>query len=174
MKLIICSAFLLFLAPCNGTKKAASTATASTSASASTTQTAAKNQLRTVSFSLQRTACFGRCPMFTLTISGETGTATYKGDQNVDKVGTYTKKVSDQELQKLVDAFEKYKFFDMLDAYNKQQVTDLPSTYVSYSINGKSKKIQDRFQAPPELKELEKLLDDFGNTDGWEKVKDAE
>ena len=173
MKLIIYSVFLLFLAPCNGTKKTASTASSGTSASA-TTQTAAKNQLRTVSFSLQKTACFGRCPMFTLTINGETNTATYKGDQNVDKVGTYEKKISDDELQKLVDAFEKRKLFDMQDAYNKQQVTDLPSTYVSYSINGKSKKIQDRFQAPPELKELEKLLDDFGNTDGWEKIKDAE
>jgi len=166
MKLLLYSTFLFLLAPCNASKKAASTAG---------TTAAVTNNLRTVSFSLQKTACFGRCPMFTLNIDGATNKATYKGDQNVDKIGTYEKKVSDDELQKLVNEFDKRNFFGLQDAYNNQHVTDLPSTYISYSNNGKTKKIQDRFQAPPELKELEKLLEEFGNSEeGWSKTKDAE
>jgi hypothetical protein len=97
----------------------------------------------------------------------------YKGDSNVEKLGDYEKSIPDDELAKLADAFEKNKFFDMKDEYTSQ-ITDVPSRYVSYSIGGKSKKIKDRYNAPAELKEIEKLLDAIADSDGWEKVKEQE
>lgn len=126
--------------------------------------------LSTVSFSMEKTACFGRCPVYTLTINGATHKATYVGTQNVDKTGTHQKDISDETLKSLKDAFDKAKFMEMKDEYNKPQVTDLPSTYVSYTDAGKTKKIRDRYEAPVELKNLEKLLEEIGNSEGWTKT----
>ncbi|MCW3083774.1 MAG: hypothetical protein JWP12_1140 [Bacteroidetes bacterium] len=161
MKFILYSAFLLLLAPCNSLKNTAK----------AQTPDAGKN-LKTVSFILQKTACFGKCPVYTLTITGENNTALLKGDMNIDKIGNYKKTISDEELTTLVNAFDKNHFFDLLDEYNKPQVMDVPSIYITYSIDGKTKKIKDRWQAPNELKDLEKLLEAIAlSTDGWEKTE---
>jgi hypothetical protein len=162
MKFILYSSFLLLLAPCNGTKKT----TASSSEHAD-------EKLKTVVISYEKSVCFGKCPAFTMTILGEKNKITYKGDSNVDKVGNYEKNISDEDLARLTEAFEKYKFFELNDEYNGP-MTDLPSRYVSYSIKGKSKKIKDRYNAPAELRELEKLLDAIADSEGWEKIKDPE
>lgn len=184
MKSIVYLSIVLFLGSCHGSKKTSATATenatstAGSSVVATTATTTGENtqgdKLKATAFTLEKTACFGRCPIFLLTISGANNTAIYKGQMNVDKVGTYQKKVTNEELKALVAAFEKYKFLEMQDEYNKSQVTDLPSIYVSYTVGGNTKKVRDRYQAPAELKELEKLLDAIGNSEGWTKISDAE
>lgn len=160
MKVLLYSVFVLLLAPCNASKNVPASQADDKSKS-----------LRTVEFTLQRTACFGKCPVFLLTIDGKTNKATYKGDMNTEKTGTYEKNISDEELGSLVSAFDKADFFGMQDEYNKSQVMDVPSTYISYSVNGKTKKIKDRWEAPSSLKALEKLLDDVAGSDGWNKVE---
>lgn len=155
MKFLLYSIFFLLLAPCNATKNAA--------------QTQTNNATKTAVFTLQRTACFGKCPVFELTITGADNKVTYKGTANTDKTGTYERSISDDEISKLMDAFEKNHFFDLKDEYTAA-ITDVPTTYISYSLNGKSKKIKDRWNAPAELKAMEKLLDEVGNTGDWKKV----
>ncbi|MCW3071568.1 MAG: hypothetical protein JWO44_1458 [Bacteroidetes bacterium] len=162
MKFILYSTFVLLLAPCNASKK---TAAAGTPAKADKT--------KTIVITYEKTVCFGKCPAFTMSISGETKKALYKGDSNVEKLGNYEKSISENELTKLADAFEKYKFFDMKDEYTSM-ITDVPSKYITYTIDGKSKKIKDRYNAPAELKEIEKLLDAIADSGGWEKAKDPE
>lgn len=184
MKSFVYLSIVLFLGSCHGSKTTSATATENTTTTANTTvastttvsatESTQGNKLKTTVFTLEKTACFGRCPIFVLTITGENNTAIYKGQMNVDKVGTYQKKVSNEELTALTAAFEKYKFFEMQDEYNKAQVTDLPSIYVSYTVGSKSKKVRDRYQAPAELKELEKLLDAIGNSEGWTKISEGE
>jgi hypothetical protein len=161
MKFILYCSFLLLLAPCNATKKTSSS------------QEHADEKLKTIVISYEKSVCFGKCPAFTMTILGEKNKIMYKGDSNVDKLGNYEKDISDEDLIRLAEAFEKYKFFELNDEYNGP-MTDLPSRYVSYSFNGKSKKIRDRHNAPAELRELEKLLDAIADSEGWEKVKDPE
>jgi hypothetical protein len=177
MKFILYSSFLFLLAPCNGSKKAISTTNSnSTSASATTkTNTSPKtqNDLRTVSIIYRKTPCFGTCAAFTLTVNGSSNSVTYKGDLNVEKIGNYEKNISDDELTKLVNAFDKKKFFEFKDGY-KTPATDIPSKLITYSINGKTKKVEDQQNAPAELKELEKLLDEIADSNGWKKVKDPE
>jgi hypothetical protein len=163
MKFILYSSFLLLLAPCNGPK----------STSSSSPPADAGIKLKKMIISYEKTVCFGTCPAFTMTINGETNKITYKGDSNVEKIGNYEKSISDEDLSKLAETFEKNKFFEMKDEYNGQ-MTDLPSKYVSLSYDGKSKKVRDRYNAPAELKEIEKSLDAIADSEGWEKVKDPE
>jgi len=164
MKLILYSSFLLLLAPCNEPKVVISTGAQ---------QTESVDKLKTVVIGYDKSVCFGTCPAFSMTINGETNKIKYKGDSNVEKMGNYEKSISDADLSKLVEAFEKYKFFEMKDVYDGE-MTDLPSRYVSFSYGGKSKKIKDRHGAPAELKEIEKLLDGIADSPDWEKVKDPE
>ena len=155
MKLLLYSIFFLVLAPCNAPKNAA--------------QSQTDNKVRTAVFTLQRTACFGKCPVFELTVSGADNKAIYKGTANTEKIGTYEKSISDEEIGKLMDAFDNAHFFEMKDEYNAA-ITDVPSAYISYSLNGKTKKIKDRWQPPAELKALEKLLDNVADSGDWKKV----
>lgn len=161
MKIFLMSSLLFMLAPCNASKK--------TTATAQTSEQKSANDPKTVMITYQRTVCFGKCPAFTLTINGEKKLATYKGEMNVDKIGEYEKKITEQELNTLIEAFEKYHFFELKDAY-LTEATDHPSKYTTYKIDGKTKKIEDRYGAPNDLKAIEKILDDFSNSAGWEKI----
>lgn len=162
MKFILYTTFILLLAPCNE-KKAASANTGQDNS----------GKAKTATITYERTACFGTCPSFKMTIEGEKMKAFYKGNSSVDKIGNYEKNISEDELTKLTNAFETYKFFEMKDEYTNE-VPDLPSRYVTYSVDGKSKKIKDRANAPAGLKEIEKMLDAVADGKGWEKVKDEE
>ena len=162
MKFILYSTFLLLLAPCNASKKTAAADT-----------TKANDKLKTIVITYEKTACFGKCPVFTMTISGEKMKVMYNGNSAVDKIGNYEKNITEEELIKLKDAFEKYDFFGMKDEYSSQ-ITDVPNRYVGYTFDGKTKKIKDRYNAPAELKEIEKLLDGIADSEGWEKVKEQE
>lgn len=174
MKFLLYSTFLLFLAPCNGTKKAISTETAKTQkATSAGSVKVQEGGPKTTIITFERSVCFGSCPAFTMTIAAETNKATYVGTSNVEKIGTFEKSFSDEDIAKLKDAFDKAKFFDMENEYSSQ-ISDIPSTYVSLTYAGNTKKIKDKQHAPKELKDLEKMLDDIANSDGWVKVKDKE
>jgi hypothetical protein len=161
MKLLLYS-FLLILAPCNAAKKTSSSESADP-----------VSKVKPMVIVYEKTACFGKCPVFTMTINSETKLVTFKGAMNVDKLGIYEKNISEDELKKLSDGFETYKFFEMQDEYNSQ-MTDIPSKYITYTLEGKTKKVRDRYNAPPELKSLEKLLDAIAESDDWKKIKDPE
>ena len=153
MKLFLYSIIIFLLGPCH---------------KPSATANSAKEDYSKVNFSFQRTPCFGKCPAFTMDINGSTKTITYKGRSNVDKIGTYTKAITDDEIAALVKAFDNAHFFEFNDKY-KGNMTDLPSTFTSYTNGSKTRKIEDMNGAPAELRELEKLLDTIANSDGWKK-----
>jgi hypothetical protein len=163
MKIILLSSFLFLLASCNALKKSAS----------AETEKKSESDTKTVVITYHRTFCFGTCPVFTLTINGETKTATYKGERNVDKIGEFKKEITQLELTNFISAFEKHHFFDLKDSY-PSAATDLPSKITTYTIDGKTKKIDDMEKAPAGLKELEKLLEDFANSEGWVKISKEE
>lgn len=158
MKLFLYTLIALLFAPCNASKKA--------TASDKVTD---YSKLEIV---YQRTACFGRCPIYTLSIHGSSKTADFKGDQNTEKIGNYTRKVSDDELKALVDAFENAKFNDLNDEY-LGMITDFPIKYITYTNNGKTKKVKERSGAPKELTDLEKTLEAFAESTGWTKDESA-
>jgi hypothetical protein len=156
MKLFIFS-LLLLIAPCNSAKKIAQ-------------QSLEQNSKVLIVF--QTTVCFGRCPVLTLTIDGETKMATFIGKENTEKIGNYTKPITAKELDELVKGFETAQFYSLNEEY-LGNITDFPSKYITYTNNGKTKKVRDRSGAPMELTSLEKMLTDFANSDGWKKTEDG-
>ena len=117
--------------------------------------------------SLERSACYGKCPAYTLTLFGN-GKAIYKGESNVEKMGTHTATISESDILLLVKEFEKVKFFELKNVYDAM-VTDIPTYTVKYTLNGTSKTVADRFGAPNELRDLERKIDEIADKLQWTK-----
>ena len=114
--------------------------------------------------------CRGKCPVYTITIYGD-GRAVYAGKKNVDKIGPYEKKLEKSQITELVKAFNDANFFEFKDEYTSK-ITDLPTTYTTFTTNDKTKQIRDYYGAPEELKKLEKMVEDIANSEGWKKASD--
>jgi hypothetical protein len=121
-------------------------------------------------FEMSKSMCYGHCPVYEISIYQD-GTCKYLGKANVEKIGNYKRKLSKEETDGLIHAFEENKFMEMKDEYTAH-VSDLPTTRISFSRGGKIKKITDLIGAPKELKVLEKMLENIAFEDmGWEKEK---
>lgn len=98
--------------------------------------------------------------------------ATYEGFNHVDRIGLFEAKVSKEQLQRLMNRFNEIKFFEMKDLYD-DMVTDIPTYTVTYTLNGKTKTVTDRFGSPQELRDAEKFMDEIANSLYWKKIGDA-
>jgi hypothetical protein len=114
---------------------------------------------------MEKTACYGKCPVYTITISG-TGKAEYEGKKNVKKLGKYQKQLSADEAMKLFKAFDASNFSDFQSEYDTG-ITDVPSTFISFYHRGFKKNIKDRMAAPEELKNLERMVEAVAESEGW-------
>lgn len=114
---------------------------------------------------LERTACFGACPVYIVTIDAR-GTVTYHGTQFVRIVGRQTDRVPVSRVAALVETVDRIRFFELDDKY-RQLITDLPTTFVTVTRDGRSKVIEDYFGAPTPLKDFERQIDDIARTARW-------
>lgn len=127
-----------------------------------------------VLITLERTACFGACPVYTVTIDGQ-GNVVWEGKENVKVVGKQEYKIPQEKAQELVKAFYQMDYFSLQDSYFEKTteqksgeggtqmvtstVTDLPTTNTSITVNGQTKKVSNYYGGPEQLAELEKLID---------------
>src|SRR6266545_3806614 len=80
---------------------------------------------------LERTACFGTCPIYTVSIASD-GTVSFQGRQYT-KAKAATGKISRKAFRRLVREFEKINYFSLPDEFAPgtkvcpQMITDLPS-----------------------------------------------
>jgi hypothetical protein len=122
-----------------------------------------------VAITLERTACFGTCPIYTISIF-DNGDVIYKGDKFVDVVGEQTSQIDPETVKAMVAAFEKPGYFDWKEAYDTQTVTDLPTIITSVTRNGQTHKIT-RYagdsSAPLALPFLEQWIDTMTNSSLW-------
>ena len=103
--------------------------------------------------SLEKTACFGRCPVFKIIIYNN-GECLYNGIKFVEKSGEYNLKIKKREIDEILSQAKEIGFDNLKNEYS-ERITDLPTTYIM--IN--NKKIKDYYGAPTELKDLEKLIE---------------
>jgi hypothetical protein len=116
----------------------------------------------------------GTCPIYTVTIDAR-GAVTYEGERWVRVVGRRTAQIDTSIVAGLLARAERVHFFDMRDAYSAIEnadgtvtvVTDLPSTFVTVTVKGRTKKIEDYVAAPDSLREFEDEIDAAAGTKRW-------
>jgi hypothetical protein len=114
---------------------------------------------------MERTICFGTCPVYSVTIYGD-GTVEYLGERFVAVEGEQTAQISEEQVRELVQAFYDADFFNMQDRY-EDNVTDLPSTTTTITLNGETKSVYNYFGAPEELEALEDKIDEISGAAEW-------
>lgn len=122
-----------------------------------------------VMITLERTACFGACPVYTVSIDGD-GAVIYTGRRFVGVTGERHGQASRADVQALLQAFDAARFESLNDAY-RAHVTDLPSQIITLTRNGHTKRVLDyagpSAGMPAAVRELELQIDRVANTAQW-------
>ena len=130
-----------------------------------TTLAAAQPIPEDVVIKLERTACFGACPVYNVTIDAR-GNVTYNGTQFVRIAGRQTDRIPVSRVGALLETIDRIGFFELNDKY-RQLITDLPTTFVTVTRGGRTKVIEDYFGAPTSLKDFERQIDEAAQTARW-------
>jgi hypothetical protein len=119
--------------------------------------------------SLERTACYGTCPIYTVTVHTD-GTVEYQGKRFVKVMGPQVAKLSPDQVKALREAFAQAKYFELKGTFDCLQMTDLPWAITRYREAGKERSIRHYFGcrgAPEALKTLERRIDEIVGTERW-------
>jgi hypothetical protein len=144
----------------------------------STTQ----NQNDSVMISLQRTHCYGPCPVYSVTIWGN-GRVEFIGYEFVNTIGKKTYSIASKSVDSLVQKIFAMNFFSLNDSYVDVRslqkrpdggvdtiitvVSDLPSKYIKVKIGKIEKSVHDYYAGPKTLDELEREIDRIAKTSQW-------
>lgn len=116
--------------------------------------------------SMQRTACYGTCPQYTVSIY-KNGVVNYEGKLFVDKMGFFSSKIPLSQVKNLELLLEEIDFFSLESIY-PAPMTDVPSVITKVRVKNKVHKVVDQFQGPKELKKIYHLVDSIiDSTDNW-------
>lgn len=99
---------------------------------------------------LQKTACFGSCPVYHATVY-QTGKVVYVGEKFTPYIGKTEMQLSKKDLDKLILEFENIQFEHYSSHYVNNKISDLSSTIIEY----KGKRVTMRgFKVPQKLTDL--------------------
>jgi hypothetical protein len=125
---------------------------------------------------LKRGGCVGRCPDYKVTVTGD-GTVTYEGHRQVKKKGKVKSSISQEDVKRLISAFEAANYFSLKHEYFSGK--DCPrfvihAAYVTTSIkkSGKKKSVLHYHgctgtQVLKTLTALEETIDEVLKTKQW-------
>lgn len=122
-----------------------------------------------VTIRLERTACYGRCPIYRVEIRGD-GLVTYTGERFVAVTGVRTRRIPPAAVARLVDQFRAANFYALKDSY-RAGITDMPSAITTLRIGRHSKRVVDyagqMAGMPPAVSDLEQAIDRAAGTEAW-------
>lgn len=135
------------------------------------------SMMRVPVITLERTACFGSCPIYKLTIFDD-GQVVFEGKEFVKHPGTHTSQITKSQLEDLVRQFEKIDYFNLDENYTDdprncpEQWTDNPSAISSLNWNGKKNAVRHYYgcrgsKIAEQLMDLETKIDEVVNTNQW-------
>jgi hypothetical protein len=110
-------------------------------------------------FALEMTPCYGTCPSYNVVVF-ENDSLIFEGLKHVAKEGKIYKKLPQGTVNQLVEKFRGANFFKFQNQYTSN-MTDFPTTYISFTDKGVTKKIMDYYKAPESLRQLESLISDL-------------
>jgi hypothetical protein len=118
---------------------------------------------------IKTTPCFGACAVYEMKIFSD-GKATLIAKQHLNKEGNFTRTLTKTELKVAKKLFEDAKFFTLQDAYDSENITDLPVAYLIYRHKGQSKTVKNRYGAPETVKAIQAKLKEIAESDKWQTV----
>ena len=114
-----------------------------------------KERNKNLLISLEKTPCFGTCPIYKINIS-ENGNGTYKGIRFVDSIGEYNFNIKELILKKILKKASEINFKDIEeDEYFNSYIKDLPSTIITI----KNHRVRYNHQANKQLIELSDYIE---------------
>jgi hypothetical protein len=117
---------------------------------------------------LERTACYGDCPVYSVTLDAQ-GNVRFIGTRFVRAMGEHTDRIPVSDIATVLATVRRIGFFDLRDSY-RAPITDLPTTIVTVTADGRTKRVEDYFGAPRVLKELEYEIDRTARTQRWIRI----
>jgi hypothetical protein len=125
--------------------------------------------LKGVKIELSRGACFGTCPVYSVSIHGD-GSVHFSGQKYVLIPGEHDAHLAPTAVMELVRQFEKARFFAAGDNYIAR-VTDNPTYKLTLTVAGQTKTVTDyvgeQVGMPLVITDLEKAVDDAAGTERW-------
>jgi hypothetical protein len=124
---------------------------------------------------LERTACFGGCPIYTISVS-PSGEVRFEGRAHVRKLGLATGKVPPERVAALLSELERGGYFTFAERYTSPEptcgryATDSPSVITSVTVRGRTKRVIHDYgcgNAPGALVVLERRIDEALNSGQW-------
>jgi hypothetical protein len=130
---------------------------------------------------LERTACFGTCPIYRVSVSGD-GAVEYQGVRFVQTVGVEKATVDPEQVLSLLNEFLRVRFFDAADRYAGSErarragsdfviesvvVTALPSQILTLRLGERTKRVVLYDNDPLELGKLPDLIDRAVGSERW-------
>jgi hypothetical protein len=123
---------------------------------------------------LERTSCFGECPIYSVNIDA-LGNVVYNGTKFVRVDGRQTGRIPPSRVAAIAETAERIGFFELHDRYRSirnpdgttTEVTDLPTTFVTITRDGRTKRVEDYVGAPDGLRQLERQIDEAAHTKQW-------
>jgi hypothetical protein len=130
---------------------------------------------------LERTICYGSCPMYTLTVKADGSVSfqpKYVEGRAIVSGEMKRTSISRDKVKELLLQFAKADYFAFKDSYKlfdkecPESWTDHPSAITSLTINGKYKSVNHDYGCKgniglDRLTELEKQIDEIANTKRW-------
>lgn len=89
---------------------------------------------------LERTICFGTCPVYKLTIYAD-GKVEFSGEKFVNAIGQHVKTISQEKVASILAEADNINFFELNGEYDCYEVTDHPTAEITITKESKTKKI---------------------------------
>jgi hypothetical protein len=102
----------------------------------------------------------------------ETGMATFRGIQNTDRLGLYSKKIGQEKVRQLVNECIAANLWQFQEVY-KSNVSDLPTVSITYYEGKERKTIAGKGERPLPVLKIEEMLDEIAFSPGWDLLEEA-
>ena len=138
--------------------------------------------LASVVVKLERTQCFGPCPIDSITVRGD-GVVEYEGNNFVETVGHRTATIAVDQVVSLVNEFLRVRFFDVLTKYAAGEVVvlegqallprtrgviaDAPSVVLTFHLGERAKTVTLYEQLPGGARFLGELRRSYDGFSAW-------
>jgi hypothetical protein len=130
--------------------------------------------LKTLTIQLERIACYGSCPVYTITIHGD-GRVEYNGKSHVKQTGMQAGRTEVSKIRALASEFAKMKFWQIGADYSYEKCegrrcTDMATAVIEVSVKGITHRVTHYYgcgSVPKALFDLESSIDTLANSKQW-------